>query len=64
MNTEGKGTLIWIFAIRSLHNALIEDAFDKLENNFSNNIKFTKWNMCVRFIRKQIKKRKTIAEKK
>ena len=30
MNTKGKGTLIWTFAIGSLHNALIEDGFDKL----------------------------------
>lgn len=57
MITEGKGTLIWIFAIRYLHNALLEDAFDKLENNFPNNIKFTKWNMWVRFVRNELKKR-------
>lgn len=58
MNTAGKGTLIWAFAIRSLHNALIEDGFDKLENNFSNNRKSTEWNMWVRFIRKQISKKR------
>lgn len=58
MNTEGKATLMWIFAIRSLHNALIEDGFDKLENNFSDNPKSTEWNMWVRFIRKQIAKKR------
>ena len=59
MITQGKGTLIWIFAIRSLHNALIEDGFDKLETNFSNNRKSTEWNIWVKFIRKHIvKKRK------
>ncbi len=54
MVTAGKGTLIWILVIRSLHNALIEDGFDKLENNFSKKVKLTKWNYWVRFIRKQI----------
>ena len=58
MNTSGKGTLIWILAVRSLHNALIEDGFDKLENNFSKNQKLTKWNFWVRFMRKQIAKRR------
>ena len=59
MNTEGKGTLIWTFAIRSLHNALIEDGFDKLENNFLENRKLTKWNRWVKFLRKRIyRKRK------
>lgn len=58
MNTTGKGTLIWTFAIRSLHNALIEDGFDKLENNFSENQKSTPWNMWVKFLRKQIAKQR------
>jgi len=56
MNTTGKGTLIWTFAIRSLHNALIEDGFDKLENNLSDNRKSTEWNIWVKFLRKQIAK--------
>ncbi len=58
MNTSGKGTFIWVLAIRSLHNALIEDGFDKLENIFSENQKSSKWNFWVRFMRKQIAKRK------
>ena len=57
MYTKGKGTIFWLFAIHSLHNALIEDGFDKLENNFSDNRKYTKWNIWVRFVRKQMKKR-------
>lgn len=57
MNTVGKGTLIWILAIRSLHNSLIEDGFDKLENNFSQNKQSSKWNFWVKFIRKQMAKR-------
>lgn len=54
MNTLGKGTLLWLFVIRPLHNALIEDAFDKIGNNFSNEPKSTKWNFWVKFIRKQM----------
>lgn len=52
MNTSGKGTLLWIFGIRSLHNALIEDGFDKLENHFLDQKKETEWNLWVRFLRK------------
>ncbi len=57
MNTVGKGTLIWILAVRSLHNALIEDGFDKLENNLTENRKLTEWNFWVKFLRKQIAKK-------
>lgn len=56
MQTGGTGTFLWIFAIHSLHNALIEDGFDTLENNFSEIHKSTKWNLRVRFLRKQIAK--------
>ena len=58
MTTKGQGTLIWSFAVRSLHNALIEDGFDKLENNFSKDQKTRNWNFWVKFIRKQMAKRK------
>ena len=51
MNTYGKGTLMWTLVIRPLHNALIQDAFDKIENNFSKTLKLTKWNFWVRFLR-------------
>ena len=57
MNTSGKGTLLWIFTIRFLHDALIEDGFDKLENNFLDLKKKSKWNFWVRFLRKQMSKR-------
>ena len=36
MKTTGFGTILWIFFIRPLHNALLEDAFDKVENHFFN----------------------------
>jgi len=57
MNTSGSGTLLWILGIRSLHNALIEDAFDKLENHFLEHQKSTPWNLWVRFLRSQLGKR-------
>lgn len=35
IQTVGKGTLIWLKAICSLHNGCIEDALYKVENRFS-----------------------------
>tara|TARA_R110002049_G_scaffold118559_2_gene272593 strand:+ start:1642 stop:2016 length:375 start_codon:yes stop_codon:yes gene_type:complete len=57
MNTEGKATLKWLFVIRSLHNALLEDGFDKLENIFSNEKRRSEWNIWVKMIRKQLVKK-------
>lgn len=52
METVGQGTLAWIFAIRSLHDALVEDAFDKLENHFIPHSKSTEWSWWVKLLRK------------
>lgn len=57
MTTVGTGTFMWIFVIRFLHDALIEDAFDKLENNFSNQLKSTNWNIWVKLLRKGMTKK-------
>ncbi|WP_397362939.1 hypothetical protein [Olleya sp. R77988] len=51
METKGLAIFSWIFAIRWLHDALIEDAFDNVENYFSENNKRTKWNPWVKFLR-------------
>jgi len=56
MNTEGTGTLLWILGIRALHDALIEDAFDKLENGFIAQVKKTDYTWWVEFLRKQLLK--------
>ncbi|MEM1216613.1 MAG: hypothetical protein AAGJ82_13050 [Bacteroidota bacterium] len=56
MNTSGKSTLLWVFGIRSLHDALMEDGLDKLENNFLAVKKKTEWNFWVKFLRKQLAK--------
>ncbi len=57
MRTSIRGTLLWVVAIRALHDALIEDAFDKLENNFSEEKLSSSWSPWVRFLRQQIAKR-------
>ena len=52
MKTSGTGILKWALAVRWLHDALLEDAFDKVENHFSTEKKSTKWNAWVRILRK------------
>ncbi|KJS02197.1 MAG: hypothetical protein VR65_05970 [Desulfobulbaceae bacterium BRH_c16a] len=56
MMLSRKGILTWHIAIRWLHDALIEDCFDKVENQFSTNIKETKWNFWVVFLRNRLRK--------
>jgi len=51
VQTNFVGTLQWISFIRVLHDALIEDAFDKVENHFSPHKKKTAWSWWVRFLR-------------
>jgi len=52
METRGKETFLWLVAVRWLHDALIEDAFDKLENGLLGTLKTTKWGLWVRLLRK------------
>jgi len=61
MKVFGKALFLWIFAIRPLHDALLEDAFDKVENQFTSGNKKSKWNLWVLFLRKIMspKKQKT-----
>lgn len=54
MEVSGKGLFLWFFAVRSLHDALLEDAFDKVENHFSSEKKKTHWNFWVRILRKTL----------
>lgn len=55
MRTTGLGTLAWLFAIRWLHDALIEDAFDKIENHLCGTSKRTSWNWWVKTLRGVLK---------
>ncbi|MFT4762320.1 MAG: hypothetical protein ACI9XO_000352 [Paraglaciecola sp.] len=54
METAGTGTLKWIIGVKALHDALAEDALDKVENHFSQNKKQTEWSVCVKFLRKML----------
>lgn len=56
MNTSFKATFLWIFIIRWLHNALIEEAFDKVENYFFPNSKETSYSLWVNFLRSMYKR--------
>jgi hypothetical protein len=60
MKTSGFGTFLWIFFIRPLHNALLEDALDKVENHFLTTKKNTRWNLWVIFLRKGMKPGKQV----
>lgn len=59
MKTDFKATLQWIICIQRLHDALTEEAFDKIENQFSDQKKFTKYPLWVKFWRAILKKRKS-----
>lgn len=58
MTTSSLATVRWILAIRWLHDAFMEDAFDKVENNFLPYPKVSRWNGWVLFLRKVSKPRK------
>jgi hypothetical protein len=58
MTTSGLASLKWALAIRWLHDAYIEDAFDKVENHFSADKKNSEWNFWVRILRKIMKPKK------
>jgi hypothetical protein len=51
MTTTGSATVKWVLAIRWLHDAFIEDAFDKVENYFTKGNKRSEWSFWVRFLR-------------
>ncbi|WP_299124717.1 hypothetical protein [uncultured Winogradskyella sp.] len=55
-NPTFKATLLWVFVTRWLHDALIEDAFDKVENHFlTGNKKETKYSFWVKLLREAYK---------
>ncbi len=58
MQTAGKSTWLWLFIIRPLHNALMVDLLNKVENQFSDTQKSTNWNLWVKFLRKQMTKKR------
>lgn len=58
MEATGLGTLSWCIGIRWLHDALIEDAFDKIENQLCHNEKHSAWNLWVKILRRIMKPKK------
>jgi hypothetical protein len=51
--------LKWTFLVKPLHNALIEDAFDKVESRFSGRVvKRSQWGQWVRFLRWMMRARR------
>ena len=63
MNTTFKSSLLWVFIIRWLHDALIEDAFDNIENHFSEEKIKSSYNLRVIILR-EVYKRKSFQIKK
>jgi hypothetical protein len=63
-NINGFALLTYPLAIRWLHDAFIEDAFDKVENNFTTKKKVSEWSIWVKFLRKiSNPKRNTLTSK-
>jgi hypothetical protein len=58
MNTTGSATLQWVIAIRWLHDAYIEDAFDKVENQLAAEKKTSQWSIWVKLLRMLLKPRR------
>ena len=58
MTTTGSATLKWALAIRWLHDAFIEDAFDKVENHFRNDKINTPWSLWVSVLRKVMNRKR------
>ena len=51
MKISGWAMVTWPLAIRWLHDAYIEDAFDRVENHFSSENKVSNWSYWVQFLR-------------
>ncbi len=58
MTTSGIASLKWMLVIRWIHDAYIEDAFDKVENHFLTDKKRTAWSLWVRLLRKIMQPKK------
>ena len=52
MQTTLKGTILWYVGIRWLHDALLEDALDKVENNLLQTNRRTPWSLWVKIMRR------------
>ena len=59
MTTNGIGTIKWLLAIKWLHDTLIEDAFDKIQNQLEHKNHKTDWNIWVKLLRAIMTPRKS-----
>lgn len=59
MNVSGVAVISWLIIIRYLHDALIEDSFDKAQKYFGIEAKTNNWSPWVRFLRFLLKRKKT-----
>lgn len=64
MTINGQALLSWPLAIRWLHDALIEDAFDTVENHFLAIKKKSDLSLWVKFLREILKPKKKVKHKK
>ena len=51
MKTSGWASIKWALAIRWLHDAFIEDAFDRVEGHFNPRIQHSEWTWWVKTLR-------------
>lgn len=59
MNTNLSAAIKWVIAIRWLHDAFIEDAFDKIENYSASEKKTSEWSGWVKLLRMILKSKKS-----
>lgn len=55
MNTSAAATVLWLTGIRWLHDALIEDGLDKIENLVNQSSIKTRWSPWVKILRSILK---------
>ncbi len=58
MTVSGKGIFTWHIAIKWLHDALLEDCLDKVENSFLTEKVNSDWNLWVLFLRRIFRRKK------
>jgi hypothetical protein len=57
MRVAGKARLSWPLVYRPLHDALIEDAFDRAEAQFGGQVRRPRWSGWVRVLRRLLARR-------
>jgi hypothetical protein len=58
MRVEAPARLSWTFVYRPLHDALIEDAFDRVEAQFGGQVRRPRWSGWVRVLRRLLARRR------